>query len=211
VACPHFQIDGVAKTFDATRIDASPARHRRVRRPDHRPDHEYYTPRSSTREGARQLLQDRRCHQHHLRLSWVTVCIIPIFILAFLVYTSFEIGDMYGVSLRCGMLSNCHWPDHRCLRPVCDNAEVLLRCPACQGCPPEDDALDAAGNTTAAVGKASHRLCCLVSLSLFGAFVNRVNTAAINKNPTDPTSLPRDLTHIFSSCSSAHVPTGSLP
>jgi len=109
-------------------------------------------------------------------------CIVPIFILATLVYTSFELLDMYGVSLcACGMLSNLATGlTIDAYGPVCDNAGGIAEMSML---PPEvrekTDALDAAGNTTAAVGKGfAIGSAALVSLALFGAFATRVRTAA---------------------------------
>merc|ERR1711988_1917994 len=107
-------------------------------------------------------------------------CIIPVALLAIDVYVSFKLADMYGVALAAlGMLSNLS----TCLTidvygPVCDNAGGIAEMAEL----PEDvrdktDALDAAGNTTAAIGKGfAIGSAALVSLALFGGFQARVST-----------------------------------
>ncbi len=112
--------------------------------------------------------------------------VLPIFILATLVYVSFERADMYGISLcACGMLSNLATGlTIDAYGPVCDNAGGIAEM---AGLPKEvrkkTDALDAAGNTTAAVGKGfAIGSAALVSLALYGAFVDRVNAAAGDNN-----------------------------
>jgi H+-translocating diphosphatase len=113
-------------------------------------------------------------------------CIIPIFILAALVYVSFEIADMYGVSLAaCGMLSNLATGlTIDAYGPVCDNAGGIAEMAGLHSSVrKKTDALDAAGNTTAAVGKGfAIGSAALVSLALFGAFVTRLDSAEIEKN-----------------------------
>jgi H+-translocating diphosphatase len=108
-------------------------------------------------------------------------CIIPIFILTMLVYTSFEIADMYGVSLcACGMLSNLATGlTIDAYGPVCDNAGGIAEMAGLEKeVRKKTDALDAAGNTTAAVGKGfAIGSAALVSLALFGAFVTRIDAA----------------------------------
>jgi len=85
--------------------------------------------------------------------------------------------DMFGVALAAlGMLSNLA----TCLSidvygPVCDNAGGIAEMAEL---PSEvrdvTDALDAAGNTTAAIGKGfAIGSACLVGLALFGAYINR--------------------------------------
>ena len=103
--------------------------------------------------------------------------IIPITILSIDVFVSFKLLGMYGVALcALGMLSTLA----SCLTidvygPICDNAGGLAEM---AGLPPnvreKTDALDAAGNTTAAIGKGfAIGSAALVSLALFGAFVTR--------------------------------------
>lgn len=103
--------------------------------------------------------------------------IIPVCLLAIVVYFSFSILDMLGVALAAlGMLANLA----TCLSidvygPVCDNAGGIAEMAEL---PKEvrdiTDALDAAGNTTAAIGKGfAIGSACLVGLALFGAFITR--------------------------------------
>jgi len=104
-------------------------------------------------------------------------CIIPVALLSIDVYVSFKLADMYGVALcALGMLSNLA----TCLSidvygPVCDNAGGVAEMAELHGNVREvTDALDAAGNTTAAIGKGfAIGSACLVGLALFGAFVTR--------------------------------------
>jgi len=124
-----------------------------------------------------------------LALGYYSV-IIPIFVLAFIVYVSFERADLYGVSLcACGMLSNIATTlTIDVYGPVTDNAGGIAEM---SELPPQvrhkTDALDAAGNTTAAIGKGfAIGSAALVSLALYGAFVVRVQNAAINDNRTLP-------------------------
>jgi inorganic pyrophosphatase len=103
--------------------------------------------------------------------------VLPVSLLSIVVYVSFYLGDMYGVSLAAlGMLSNLS----TCLAidvygPICDNAGGIAEMAEL----PEHvrdvtDALDAAGNTTAAIGKGfAIGSACLVGIALFGAFITR--------------------------------------
>merc|ERR1711998_163466 len=104
-------------------------------------------------------------------------CIIPVTLLSIDVYVSFKLADMYGVALAAlGMLSNLA----TCLSidvygPVCDNAGGIAEMAELHPNVREvTDALDAAGNTTAAIGKGfAIGSACLVGLALFGAFMTR--------------------------------------
>ena len=116
--------------------------------------------------------------------------ILPVSLLAIVVYVSFWLGDMYGVALAAlGMLANLS----TCLAidvygPICDNAGGIAEMSEL----PENvrdvtDALDAAGNTTAAIGKGfAIGSACLVGLALFGAFVTRSGLAVTDVSLVSP-------------------------
>jgi len=110
--------------------------------------------------------------------------IIPILCLAVTIYVAFSFAGMYGIALSAlGMLG--------CLPialsidgygPISDNAGGIAEM---SGLHPSvrvaTDKLDAAGNTTAAIGKGfAIGSACLVSLALFGAFVTRTGLPAVN-------------------------------
>jgi len=108
--------------------------------------------------------------------------IIPVIILASVVYGSFTICDMYGVALAAiGFLSNLATGlTIDVYGPVCDNAGGIAEMAELDPYVREKtDALDAAGNTTAAIGKGfAIGSAALVSLALFGAFVTRIRHAS---------------------------------
>lgn len=110
--------------------------------------------------------------------------IIPILCLSFTIYLTFTFGGLYGISLSAlGMLG--------CLPialsidgygPISDNAGGIAEM---SGLDPQvrraTDKLDAAGNTTAAIGKGfAIGSACLVGLALFGAFVTRTGISQVN-------------------------------
>lgn len=111
-------------------------------------------------------------------------CIIPIFCIAITIYVSFTFAGMYGVALSAlGMLG--------CLPialaidgygPISDNAGGIAEMSELHPSVREaTDKLDAAGNTTAAIGKGfAIGSACLVSLALFGAFCTRANLTELN-------------------------------
>lgn len=118
-------------------------------------------------------------------------CVIPIFCLAITVLISFKLAAMYGVALAAiGMLG--------CLPialsidgygPISDNAGGIAEMCNLESIVRErTDALDAAGNTTAAIGKGfAIGSACLVALALFGAFVTRVaSTIAVMPEADKP-------------------------
>merc|ERR1711934_635788 len=114
-------------------------------------------------------------------------CIIPITLLAINVYVAFYLCGMYGVALAAlGMLCTLA----TCLSidvygPIADNAGGLAEMaefPAFVR--DKTDALDAAGNTTAAIGKGfAIGSAALVSLALFGGFTARLG-AHLDKTKT---------------------------
>jgi H(+)-translocating pyrophosphatase len=131
-----------------------------------------------------------------LSLGYQSV-VVPIFILAFIVYVSFERADMYGVSIcACGMLSNMATGlTIDAYGPVCDNAGGIAEMSLLpKEVRQKTDALDAAGNTTAAVGKGfAIGSAALVSLALFGAFVTRIFNAETEKHGADAVFHPREI------------------
>lgn len=120
--------------------------------------------------------------------------IIPILILAGVIWFSFAFVGMYGVALAAlGMLG--------CLPialtmdgygPISDNAGGISEMSYLNNSVRQNtDKLDAAGNTTAAIGKGfAIGSACLVSLALFGAYIVRVEeesqTKDYNVNILDP-------------------------
>jgi inorganic pyrophosphatase len=104
--------------------------------------------------------------------------IIPIFLLAITIIVCVSLLGMLGVALAAiGMLSTLSVGlAIDSYGPISDNAGGIAE--LCQ-CRPEvrevTDALDAAGNTTAAIGKGfAIGSAALVSLSLYGAFITRI-------------------------------------
>lgn len=110
--------------------------------------------------------------------------IVPILCLAGTIFVSFKFAGMYGIALSAlGMLG--------CLPialsidgygPISDNAGGIAEMAGLHpGVRQFTDKLDAAGNTTAAIGKGfAIGSACLVSLALFGAFVTRTGQTAVN-------------------------------
>jgi inorganic pyrophosphatase len=110
--------------------------------------------------------------------------IIPICCICCTIYMAFKWASMYGIALSAiGMLG--------CLPialsidgygPISDNAGGIAEM---AGLHPsvrrKTDKLDAAGNTTAAIGKGfAIGSACLVALALFGAYVTRTGTDIVN-------------------------------
>jgi inorganic pyrophosphatase len=110
--------------------------------------------------------------------------IVPILCIAVTIYVSFTVAGMYGIALAAlGMLG--------CLPialsidgygPIADNAGGLAEMAGLEGIVRmRTDKLDAAGNTTAAIGKGfAIGSACLVSLALFGAYVTRVGASSVD-------------------------------
>jgi len=105
--------------------------------------------------------------------------IIPVFTLSICLYISFKLLGLYGIALAAlGMLSNL--PTALAIDaygPISDNAGGMAEMSQLgEHVRERTDALDAAGNTTAAIGKGfAIGSACLVSLSLYGAFVVRAS------------------------------------
>jgi len=142
---------------------------------------EYYTSHSygPTRELARACLYDAATNViKGLALGYMSN-IIPIICLAVTVLLTFNWAAMYGVALAAigmlGCLPVCLTIDG--YGPISDNAGGIAEmCNLDKSVRVHTDALDAAGNTTAAVGKGfAIGSACLVALALFGAFVTRIS------------------------------------
>ena len=116
-----------------------------------------------------------------LSLGYKSV-IVPVFILATIVYVSFESCDLFGVALAAvGMLGTLATGlTIDAYGPVCDNAGGIAEMAELpHEVREKTDALDAAGNTTAAVGKGfAIGSAALVSLALYGAFVTRIRDSS---------------------------------
>jgi inorganic pyrophosphatase len=110
-------------------------------------------------------------------------CIIPVFVLASAIFVSFNLCDLYGIALAAlGMLSTlaCGLTIDG-FGPISDNAggiaEMAVFPEHVREC---TDALDSAGNTTAAIGKGfAIGSAALVSLALYGAFVVRLKDSGV--------------------------------
>jgi len=111
-------------------------------------------------------------------------CIIPILSIAITIFVSFKLAGMYGIAIGAlGMLSNLSISlAIDAYGPISDNAGGIAEMSELRKEVRErTDALDAAGNTTAAIGKGfAIGSACLVSLSLFGAFVTRTKMTTVN-------------------------------
>lgn len=101
--------------------------------------------------------------------------VIPTLLIALTIIVSYHIASVYGIALAAiGMLSNlpiCLAIDS--YGPISDNAGgIASMCVLPEEIREITDQLDSAGNTTAAIGKGfAIGSACLVSLSLFGAFL----------------------------------------
>jgi len=110
--------------------------------------------------------------------------IIPVFLLAITIISCVSLLGMLGVALAAiGMLSTLSVGlAIDAYGPICDNAggiAEMARCPESTRVVTDD--LDAAGNTTAAIGKGfAIGSAALVSLALYGAFVTRCRQSHSN-------------------------------
>eukprot|EP00270_Netrium_digitus_P009102 TRINITY_DN2761_c0_g1_i4.p1 TRINITY_DN2761_c0_g1~~TRINITY_DN2761_c0_g1_i4.p1 ORF type:complete len:778 (+),score=226.46 TRINITY_DN2761_c0_g1_i4:62-2335(+) len=118
-----------------------------------------------------------------LALGYQSV-IIPVFAIAAAIYLSFELAAMYGIALAAlGMLSTLSTGlAIDAYGPISDNAGGIAEMAGMgEEIRERTDALDAAGNTTAAIGKGfAIGSAALVSLALFGAYVSRAQVGVVN-------------------------------
>ncbi|XP_048131267.1 LOW QUALITY PROTEIN: pyrophosphate-energized vacuolar membrane proton pump [Rhodamnia argentea] len=118
-----------------------------------------------------------------LALGYKSV-IIPIFAIAISIYVSFSFAAMYGIAVAAlGMLSTIATGlAIDAYGPISDNAGGIAEMAGMSHRIRErTDALDAAGNTTAAIGKGfAIGSAALVSLALFGAFVSRAAISTVD-------------------------------
>lgn len=109
---------------------------------------------------------------------------IPIVCICITIFFSFAMADMYGISLAAlGMLSTmCIGLTIDGYGPISDNAGGISELAEIEGaCRENTDILDAAGNTTAAIGKGfAIGSACLVALALFGAFATETDMVSVN-------------------------------
>jgi len=111
-------------------------------------------------------------------------CVIPIACITATIGFAFAKAGMYGVGLSAlGMLGSL--PVALSVDgygPISDNAGGIAEMSGLPGAVRDQtDALDAAGNTTAAVGKGfAIGSACLVGLALFGAFITRINDHSVD-------------------------------
>ncbi|KAK8803425.1 hypothetical protein WA158_001119 [Blastocystis sp. Blastoise] len=110
--------------------------------------------------------------------------VLPVFCLAITIFFSFYFANMYGVALSAlGMLGTlaCSLTIDG-YGPITDNAGGIAEMAGLSSSVRrKTDALDAAGNTTAAIGKGfAIGSASLVSLALFGAFVTRTNITGVD-------------------------------
>ncbi|CAA0806473.1 Pyrophosphate-energized vacuolar membrane proton pump 1 [Striga hermonthica] len=118
-----------------------------------------------------------------LALGYKSV-IIPIFAIAISIFVSFSFAAMYGIAVAAlGMLSTIATGlAIDAYGPISDNAGGIAEMAGMSHSIRErTDALDAAGNTTAAIGKGfAIGSAALVSLALFGAFVSRAGITTVD-------------------------------
>ncbi|CAD6238579.1 unnamed protein product [Miscanthus lutarioriparius] len=118
-----------------------------------------------------------------LALGYKSV-IVPVFAIAASIYVGFTLASIYGIAVAAlGMLSTVATGlAIDAYGPISDNAGGIAEMAGMsRRIRQRTDALDAAGNTTAAIGKGfAIGSAALVSLALFGAFVSRAGIADVN-------------------------------
>jgi len=112
--------------------------------------------------------------------------VVPAFCIAITIYISYWLAGMYGIALAAlGMLSTmCIGLTIDGYGPISDNAGGIAEMTKIgEEVRKNTDELDAAGNTTAAIGKGfAIGSAALVSLALFGAFVTRSKVYSTTSN-----------------------------
>ncbi|KAI5074461.1 hypothetical protein GOP47_0010422 [Adiantum capillus-veneris] len=110
--------------------------------------------------------------------------IIPIFSIAVAIYVSYALARFYGIAVAAlGMLSTIATGlAIDAYGQISDNAGGIAKMAGMSHhIRQRTDALDAAGNTTAAIGKGfAIGSAALVSLALFGAYVSHASLASVN-------------------------------
>lgn len=130
-----------------------------------------------------------------LALGYLSV-IIPTILLAFTIYLSYNMASVYGIALGAlGILSTMSIGlTIDAYGPISDNAGGIAEMASLgEEVRARTDALDAAGNTTAAIGKGyAIGSAALVGLALYGAFITRafghesMPEVAVSVNIIDP-------------------------
>mmetsp|Transcript_10350 Transcript_10350/g.18249 ORF Transcript_10350/g.18249 Transcript_10350/m.18249 type:complete len:789 (+) Transcript_10350:154-2520(+) len=118
-----------------------------------------------------------------LALGYKSV-IVPVVCLGATIFVSFKLAGMFGISLAAlGMLSSLSIGlTIDAYGPICDNAGGIAEMAGLGSSVRHiTDTLDAAGNTTAAIGKGfAIGSAALVSLALYGAFVSRIGQSHVD-------------------------------
>lgn len=110
-------------------------------------------------------------------------CFVPVLCIAITIFVAFTLADMYGIALAAvGMLSTLTIGlTIDGYGPIADNAGGIAEMCDLENARINTDILDAAGNTTAAIGKGfAIGSACLVSLALFGAFATETEIFIVN-------------------------------
>ena len=108
---------------------------------------------------------------------------IPVVCISLTIFVSFTLAGMYGIALAAlGMLSTLTIGlTIDGYGPIADNAGGIAEMCDLDYARENTDILDAAGNTTAAIGKGfAIGSACLVALALFGAFAVETNLITVN-------------------------------